>query len=669
MGREAQVKSFLRALKIALRYRWSFLGAIFCAIGVGFFWGANIGAVYPLVELALGEEPLIRRWEAKLQQIQERIGLLRTQLATLEQEAGGNSLDSDPEQRAKYLALRRQLSVEETYLRWGQIGLRWIGTLLPEDRFATLVFLCSLLLVGTVLKSILLILQAVLATRFAQLATFELRQRLFGHVLRLDLSAFHREGANQIMSRATHDLGALCAGLECLCGKLAREPLKMLACLAGAALISWRLLVFTLLVTPLAGYTIRWLGRTLKRAHARAMANMAELYAALEAALRGIAIVKAFTMEKQEEKRFHATSKNYFRNAMRIARYDALLHPVIEVLGITTIILGILAGGWLVLRGDTHLLGVKITDRPLELPALVLFFAFLAGAADPVRKLSDVYGQLQRAAAAADRVFEILDRPVQISDPPAPKILPRHHKQLTFDGVSFCYEPGQPVLQDISLEIPFGECWAIVGPSGCGKSTLVSLIPRFMDPTSGRVLLDGVDIRTVRLRDLRQQIGLVTQEPILFDDTVFNNIRYGSPQATRAQVEEAARRAYAHEFIVHDLPEGYETRIGPFGCRLSGGQRQRIALARAILRDPAILILDEATSQLDLESERLIHQALQEFTVGRTTIIITHRLSTLALADRIVLMESGRVTDVGSHGELLGRCPAYRRLWEIAAAA
>jgi len=331
--------------------------------------------------------------------------------------------------------------------------------------------------------------------------------------------------------------------------------------------------------------------------------------------------------------------------------------------------LGILAGGWLVLRGDTHLLGVKITDRPLELPALVLFFAFLAGAADPVRKLSDVYGQLQRAAAAADRVFEILDRPVQISDPPAPKILPRHHKQLTFDGVSFCYEPGQPVLQDISLEIPFGECWAIVGPSGCGKSTLVSLIPRFMDPTSGRVLLDGVDIRTVRLRDLRQQIGLVTQEPILFDDTVFNNIRYGSPQATRAQVEEAARRAYAHEFIVHDLPEGYETRIGPFGCRLSGGQRQRIALARAILRDPAILILDEATSQLDLESERLIHQALQEFTVGRTTIIITHRLSTLALADRIVLMESGRVTDVGSHGELLGRCPAYRRLWEIAAAA
>jgi ATP-binding cassette subfamily B protein/subfamily B ATP-binding cassette protein MsbA len=669
MGREAQVKSYFRALRIALRYRWSFLGAILCAIGVGFFWGANIGAVYPLVQIAFSEEPLVRQWEKRLQQLQEKVAHLRVAMAAWEQEAGLELLGTDPEAKSKYLSLRRELLIGERYLRWSQIGFRWIVPLLPEDRFAVLVFLCILLILGTVLKSLLLILQAVLAARFAQLATFELRQRLFSHVLRLDLAAFHREGANQIMSRATHDLGAISAGLECLCGKLAREPLKMVACLVGAALISWRLLLLTLLVTPVAGYTIRWLGKTLKRAHTRAMANMAELYAALEAALRGIAVVKAFTMEKQEEKRFHTTSKHYFRNAMRIARYDALLHPVIEILGITTIILGILAGGWLVLRGDTHLLGIKITDRPLELPALVLFFAFLAGAADPVRKLSDVYGQLQRAAAAADRVFEILDRPAQISDPSAPLVLPRHRRHLTFENVSFCYEPGQPVLRDISLEIPFGQRWAIVGPSGCGKTTLVSLIPRFMDPTRGRVLLDGIDIRLVRLRELRQQIGLVTQEPILFDDTVFNNIRYGSLHATRAQVEDAARRAYAHEFIVHDLPQGYETRIGPFGCRLSGGQRQRIALARAILRDPAILILDEATSQLDLESERLIHQALQEFTAGRTTLIITHRLSTLALADQIVLMEDGTVVAMGSHAELLRASPAYRRLWEIAAAA
>lgn len=663
------MRSFFRVLGIALRHRWSLLGAILCALGVGLFWGANIGAVYPLAELTLSGKTLGDRWEEKLRAAEEALASARSRLADLEKASAEPGSTQWGQLQAQKQALLRSIRTQEQIVLWLRALHLWMTALLPEDEFQTLLLLTVLLLVGTSIKCLLLVAQSVLSARFAHLTAYELRQRLFAHVLRLDLATFHREGTSQILSRATHDLAAVAAGLECLTGKLAREPLKMIACLGGAALVSWRLLLLTLLVTPLAGWAIRWLARTLKRAHARAMANMAELYAAWEAVLRAIAVVKAFTMEKQEEKRFHATSKNYFRNAMRIARYDALLHPVIEILGITTIVLGILAGGWIVLRGQTHLLGIQIADRPLELPALVLFFGFLAGAADPVRKLSDVFGQLQRAAAAADRVFQVLDRPIEIRDPARPKRLPRHCQSIRFEGVQFAYYPGQPVLKEIDLEIAFGERLAIVGPSGCGKTTLVHLIPRFMDPTGGRVLIDGIDIRSVRLRDLRSQIGLVTQEPVLFDDTVFNNIRYGSPWATLEQVEEAARRAQAHEFIVNELPRGYDTRIGPLGCRLSGGQRQRIALARAILRNPAILILDEATSQLDLENERLVHQVLQEFTRERTTIIVTHRLSTLALADRIAVMDSGRITDVGSHSDLLRRCGTYRELWKMAAAA
>jgi len=236
---------------------------------------------------------------------------------------------------------------------------------------------------------------------------------------------------------------------------------------------------------------------------------------------------------------------------------------------------------------------------------------------------------------------------------------------LVFENVGFAYQPGKPVLQDVNLRVAFGETIALVGPNGCGKSTLANLIPRFADPTSGVVKLDGVPLPDMRSRDLRRQIGLVTQETMLFDDTIFNNIRYGSPQATREQVIEAAKRAHAHRFIEHELRDGYETSAGALGNSLSGGQRQRIALARAILRDPPILILDEATSQVDLESEQAIQQVLEQFTKGRTTIVITHRLAVLSLADRIVVMQAGRIVDVGRHEELLSRCDVYRRVYQI----
>jgi ATP-binding cassette subfamily B protein/subfamily B ATP-binding cassette protein MsbA len=410
---------------------------------------------------------------------------------------------------------------------------------------------------------------------------------------------------------------------------------------------------------------IRWLAKTLRRANRRAMEDMAELYSILEEAFRGIKVVKSFTMERQERRRFHGRSKTYYRKMMRIARYDSLLHPLTEILGMATICLALMAGAYLVLKGETHLFGLRMSDRPLELPTLLLFYGFLIGAADPVRKLSDVFTRLQRGAAAADRIYTLLDREPAVRDPKHPRRLGRHAKNLVFEGVEFAYQPGRPVLHKIDLELGYGEAIGIVGPSGCGKSSLVNLIPRFADPTAGVIRLDGLPLTDMRIRELRGQIGLVTQEPLLFDDTVLNNIRYGSPHATFEQVVDAAKRAHAHRFIEQELPNGYHTVLGPMGGQLSGGQRQRIALARAILRDPSILILDEATSQVDLESEQVIQHVLKDFIRGRTTVIVTHRLSLLALATRVVVMQDGQIIDVGRHEELLARCDFYKRLFEI----
>jgi ATP-binding cassette subfamily B protein/subfamily B ATP-binding cassette protein MsbA len=327
--------------------------------------------------------------------------------------------------------------------------------------------------------------------------------------------------------------------------------------------------------------------------------------------------------------------------------------------------IGILAGAHLAMHGETTLFGIPMSSHPLDLGALLLFFALLAGAADPARKLSDIFTRFQSAAAACDRIYQMIDREIPMTVPEDPKPLVRHHRSFQFEKVTFGYQPDQPVLRDISLEVDFGETIAVVGPSGCGKSTLTSLLPRFMDPDSGRILVDGIPLTEVSLEDLRRQIGLVTQEPMLFHDTVAENIRYGTPEATEKEIVEAARKANAHRFITTELEEGYRTNVGPWGNRLSGGQRQRIALARAILRDPAIFILDEATSQIDMASEQLIHRALAEFIGHRTTFIVTHRLGAIELADRIVVMREGRIENVGTHEQLIVSCSYYAQLYHL----
>ena len=504
-----------------------------------------------------------------------------------------------------------------------------------------------------------------LVARLAHLGGFQLQKRFFARTLRMDVATFNSDGTSDLMSRFTHDMQNLTGGLSVLFGKLVREPIKMIVCFVGAGIVCWRLLLLTMVVAPAAVLLIRGLARSLKRANRRAMEEMSQLYGTLGETLQGIKIVKAFTMERQERQRFHRTAKQYFRRATKIARYDGLSRSTIEVMGMLMIFLGMMAGTYLVLQHQTHLLGIRLATRPMNLESLLVFFGLLSGAADPARKLSDVFTQLQAGVAAADRIYAMFDREPSVRDPESPVVLPRHAKDIVFDGVQFAYQPGCPVLHDIDLRIRFGETLAIVGPSGCGKSTLANLIPRFADPTRGQVRLDGLPLPEVRLVDLRRQIGLVTQDPLLFDDTVYNNIRYGSPRATSAEVIDAAKQAHAHRFIEDELSDGYETIVGHQGSQVSGGQRQRISLARAILRNPSILILDEATSQVDLESEKLIQKVLEKFVRGRTVVIITHRLGALVLADRIAVMQDGRILDIGTHHELIARCDLYRRLYEI----
>ncbi|MBN2473204.1 MAG: ABC transporter ATP-binding protein [Pirellulales bacterium] len=659
------MKNFSRVLRLAIQYRVTLVLSVACALGVAVLWGANIGTVYPFVEVAFKGESLQNWVNRRIETAEATITEKTSQIEQYERLLEQSPSDQHRDLRVKLnLAVSRLEAEQKAAVRY-----RWakplIDDYLPNDPFRTLALVTGLLLVGTLLKVIFLIGHNILVARLAQLSTFELRKLFYRRTLRMDIHAFGSDGTTDLMSRFTHDTEHVAEGLVTLFGKLVREPMKMAACLIGAGLICWRLLFLSLLIAPLAAFLIRWLAKTLKRANRRAMEEMAQIYSTLEETFRGIKIVKAFTNERQERRRFHLGSKKYYTKAMGIARYDSLARPITEVMGIVAICLTLLAGAWLVLSNETHLLGIRMSSRPLSFGSLLLFYGLLAGSADPIRKLSEVFTRLQRAAAASDRIFARLDREPTVRDPEHPVAYTRHGRDLVFDGVGFAYQPGQPVLKDINLRIGFGQTVALVGPNGCGKSTLANLIPRFYDPTAGTICLDGVLLKEMRVRDLRRQIGLVTQETLLFDDTILNNIRYGSPHATRDEVIEAARRAQAHPFIEHELPEGYETLAGSMGGRLSGGQRQRIALARAILRDPALLILDEATSQVDLESEQAIHQVLEEFIHDRTVVIITHHMSILSLADQIVVMQSGQILDAGTHDELLGRCDLYRRVYRI----
>lgn len=658
------MKNFLRAMRLALSYRFTVFMCLFSALMVGILWGANIGTIYPFVEVAFKGQTLQHWVDQEIEGSQKLISELEQQIVGYRQqleEGSGNT----GELRAQLNQAEHRLESEREHLSRSEFVKPYIYKYLPADAFQTIVMLSMLLLAGTLVKCIFVGCNNFMVHKLSNLVTFDLRKLLFRKSLRMDMTTFDTDGSGELMSRFTYDMESVHNGTKVVFGKAVREPLKMAACLIGAALICWRLLLISLILAPVAALFVGKLGRMLKRANRRAMEEMTGIYSLLDETFQGIKVVKAFTTERHERIRFHRSSRKYYDKSMKIGWFDALTRPLSEVMGVSTILVALLAGAYLVLEGQTHLFGIRMCDRPLSLSALLLFYGMLSGVSDPARKMSEVFSRVQRAAAACDRIYARIDREPTICDPPQPKPLPRHEREIAFRNIRFGYQEDHPVLENIDLTVKYGETIAIVGPNGCGKSTLMSLIPRFYDPQQGSVEIDGVDIRDVRLRPLRQQIGLVTQETLLFDDTVFNNIRYGCPHATEEEVLAASKKAHADRFIRERLSNGYDTVLGPGGGQLSGGQRQRIALARAILRDPPILLLDEATSQVDLESEQLIHQVLEQFIKNRTVFIITHRMSTLILADRIVVMNQGRIIDVGRHEELLGRCQLYTRLYDI----
>lgn len=658
------MKNFLRAVRLALHYRLALVGVLASSLLVAVFWGGNIGGVYPIVEVAIKGKSL-QAWVAeKIASTAAKSAELRREIEQLQKALPPNG--KPPEAAAREIAsLQRRLRAEETATATARWLKPWIDRYLPADPFRTVVWIVVALMAATAVKDFFLFTNIMLVERVVQMVSFDLRKQLYHHMLRMDLGEFGEQRTGTMMSRFNVDLGYLSSGLNALFGRAILEPLKGLACLTGAAIVCWRLLLFSLLLAPLAAFLIRTLARSIKRANRRALEENSQLMGVLSEAFQGMQTVKAFTMEKYERNRFHKVSKACLQKAMKIAFYSALSKPATEVLGLGMVFIALIAGAYLVLNQATHILGIPMCDRPLEWSVLLVFYGLLIGTSDPARKLSDVVNGIQGGLAAADRIFPLLDRQPTIVDPQQPRPVPRPHRRLVLDHVYFHYTPDQPVLRDLQLTIEYGETLCIVGPNGCGKSTLINLLLRFHDPVSGAIRLDDIDLREMRLRDLRRLVGMVTQQTMLFDDTVYNNIRYGSLQATREEIIAAAQRAHAHRFVEDKLERGYDTVVGPGGNRLSGGQRQRLALARAILRDPDILILDEATSQIDVESEQQIHLALEQFVRGRTAIIVTHRLATLDLADRILVMDAGRIADLGTHEELVRRCELYRRLYDI----
>jgi ATP-binding cassette subfamily B protein/subfamily B ATP-binding cassette protein MsbA len=654
-------RNFRRTLWLALRQKYSFVAALVCSLMVGVCWGANIGTFFPFVEVVFRGESLqswvgqqIRETDKKAQEIEVNLTELRNQLET--------TTGPRRQELAHQVALQEsRLGAERSAGDYARAAEPWIRDWLPDSPFETLVILVVLLWVGTVVRNLFFTANTILVERIGQRVSLDLRNRCFRKTLGMEQRFLDTKHTGEWMNQLTGNVNALAEGVKAFCGTGIREPFRIIACLVGAALISWRLLILSFVFIPLALFLTSRLSRVARNANGRMARGVGEFFQRLAESFTLITVIKAFTLEHYERSRFRRAATKLYHHAIGLTGLNSLARSGTELLGTVVVGLAILMGGYLVLNQQTHLFGIMITERPLGAGSLLLFFAFLIGANEPARRLPDLFGSLYRAAAVADQVYLLIDQRPELGSRTKALPLPPRPRTLEFQHASFGYCPGHPVLQDVSFGVRAGETLAIVGPSGSGKTTLASLILRFYDPDQGVVRLEGTDLRDLRPRDLRKRIGVVTQQPLLFDDTVRDNIRLGALKASEERIIAAARKAHAHSFI-EQLEGGYLYQVGEKGCRLSGGQRQRLALARAILRDPAVLILDEATNQIDGESEQLILGALNDFVRDRITILITHRPSMLALADRVLVLDGGRVLDLGTHQELMARCDLYRRL-------
>ncbi len=495
--------------------------------------------------------------------------------------------------------------------------------------------------------------QASIMAYIGQRIIYDIRKQLYEHLTSQSLSFFSHRKTGEMLGRITYDVTLLQSAVSTTVTSLMRDVMSIIFLLGVIFSQDWVLALLALIVFPIMVYPLVRFGQRMRQASYDGQVSMGNMSSLVEETIGGIRVVKAFGMENYERKRFKTITKEFMKHQVKAMKVQALSFPVMEMvagLGVA----GILLYG-----------GLRVADGEATAGMLMAFIVSLLMLYDPVRRLSRANNEVQQGLAAAERIFEILDAPVDIQDPEKPKPMPSFQQNITFDAVSLTYPQAEkPVLQNINLTIKKGEVVALVGRSGAGKTTLANMILRFMDPSQGSIRIDDCDIRDVTQADLRAHMALVTQEVVLFNDTVLHNIAYGHENIDLDQVIEIAKIANAHEFI-EKLPQGYHTLVGERGVILSGGQRQRLSLARALLKNAPILVLDEATSSLDTESERLVQQAIDKLMQGRTAVVIAHRLSTIRNADKIVVLDEGKIVQTGSHDALLEQGGIYAELYEL----
>lgn len=522
---------------------------------------------------------------------------------------------------------------------------------------ATLAIMACALVVATLLKVLAAYMSDYFVIPMRNGVVTDIRNKMYAKIVSLPIGFYSHEKKGDIMSRIMGDVVEIEASVAASIAGLIKNPIQIIGYLFVMVVLSWKLTVFVFVLLPIAGWVMGTVGKKLKAASLEAQNRLGSILSTTEETIGGLRVIKAFNAEKQMEGMFDAETADYRRLSNAIQRRWSLAHPMSEFLGTMAVAIVLWFGGNLILGGETAI------DAPGFIYYMVIFYSLI----NPAKELSRISYTLQKGMAALTRIDKILDAENPIKDPSIPVPLPATAKKgasVSFDNVSFSYDGERYVLQDINLKIKAGMTVAIVGQSGSGKSTLVDLIPRFWDVGHGRLMVEGHPVDDYRVADLRSLMGIVNQEPILFNDTIFNNIAFGTPDASMQQVEDAAKVANAYEFIMA-TENGFQTLAGDRGCRLSGGQRQRISIARAVLKNPPILILDEATSALDTESERLVQEALERLMKNRTTIVVAHRLSTISNADLICVLQEGRIVEQGTHTELLELQGVYRHLVEM----
>ena len=536
------------------------------------------------------------------------------------------------------------------YLPW--IIKDMVDKVLADKDMVMLYVICVSIVVVFLIRGIFYYGQSYLVSYIGQKVVIDVREVMFRKFQRMPMAYFDKHQTGETMSYITNDVSAIQSALVDQLIEMVTEGSILIGSIVMMVYLDWKLSLLTLIVIPLVGQAMKIFGRKLKRNGTVIQERAADITSLLQESISSIRVVKSFVREEYEIKRFINQNILNFQAAMKNVQLTSLLTPTVEFLAAVSVTFIVGFGGYEVVNGQ------------MTAGALVAFLTYAVNLANPVKRLARVYGNLQRAMAAVDRVFAVIDLPEPIRDKEDAKELPKIEGHVKVDHVTFGYKEGVNALEDVSLEVKPGQMIAFVGPSGAGKSTIANLIPRFYEINSGAISIDGQDIRDVTVASLREQIGIVPQETMLFSTTVMENIRYGRLDATDEEVIEAAKAANADVFI-RELPQGYDTPIGERGLNLSGGQRQRMSIARAILKNPRILILDEATSALDTESEKIVQAALDSLMVGRTSFVIAHRLSTIFNADQIYVIDGGRIKEHGTHEELLAKNGLYSHLYNI----